>query len=73
MKLSVSLPEDDLDFLDAYAREQGYPSRSAAVHQAIAVLRSSQLADAYEEAWRSWSASGEADLWATANADGLES
>ena len=34
MKLSVSLPGEDVDFLDAYARERGLESRSAAVQQA---------------------------------------
>ena len=31
MKLSVSLPEEDVEFLDQYARTQGYQSRSAVV------------------------------------------
>jgi hypothetical protein len=35
MKVSVSLPGDDIQFLDDYAREQGLESRSAAVHRAI--------------------------------------
>ena len=35
----VSLPEDDVDFLDAYSAERGLPSRSAAVQgQAVAGL-----------------------------------
>lgn len=70
--MSVSLPEEDIEFLDAYAREQGYPSRSAALHKAVAVLRAGRLADAYEDAWRSWAASGEADAWDAVAADGLE-
>jgi metal-responsive CopG/Arc/MetJ family transcriptional regulator len=32
MKVSVSLPEDDIDFLDQYAKKEGYESRSAVVH-----------------------------------------
>ena len=36
MKLSVSLPSEDVEFLDEYARTQGYPSRSAAAHAAFA-------------------------------------
>ena len=38
MKLSVSLPEDDVLFLDGYARERGAGSRSAAVHDAVGDL-----------------------------------
>ena len=39
MKLSVSLPEEDVAALDAYARAAGLPSRSAALHHAIRLLR----------------------------------
>jgi Arc/MetJ-type ribon-helix-helix transcriptional regulator len=73
MKVSVSLPEDDVEFLDAYARDRGMESRSAVVHQAVGLLRTAQLAVAYEDAWNSWSASGEADAWEATAADGLES
>lgn len=72
MKVSVSLPEEDVEFLDAFARERGYQSRSAAVHQAVAMLRSGQLADAYEDAWHDWQDSGEADAWHVVTADGME-
>jgi Arc/MetJ-type ribon-helix-helix transcriptional regulator len=73
MKVSVSLPADDVEFLDSYARTRGYASRSAVVHQAVGALRATELADAYEDAWRSWSESGEADAWDSVAADGLES
>jgi Arc/MetJ-type ribon-helix-helix transcriptional regulator len=73
VKLSVSLPEDDIEFLDAYAEDEGYASRSAALHHAVAVLRSGQLAGAYEDAWREWEASGEAEAWEAVTADGLAS
>jgi Arc/MetJ-type ribon-helix-helix transcriptional regulator len=73
VKLSVSLPEDDVEFLDAFAEDEGYASRSAALHQAVTVLRSGQLAGAYEDAWRNWEASGEGDAWESVTADGLES
>ena len=48
MKVSVSLPEEDVEFLDSYARTQGIESRSAALHKAVGLLRASQLATAYE-------------------------
>ncbi|MHB1473246.1 MAG: ribbon-helix-helix domain-containing protein [Dermatophilaceae bacterium] len=51
MKLSVSLPDEDIDLLDGYAHEQGIQSRSAAVHRAIRLLRASQLESACAEAW----------------------
>ncbi|MFP5298949.1 MAG: ribbon-helix-helix domain-containing protein, partial [Actinomycetota bacterium] len=39
MKVSISLPEEDVAFLDAYAETQGIPSRSAAIHRAVRLLR----------------------------------
>ena len=51
MKLSVSLPEEDVEFLDEYARTQGYDSRSAVVHKAVRLLRASELGNAYADAW----------------------
>lgn len=71
MKLSVSLPDEDVEFLDTYARTQGYRSRSAVVHKAVRLLRSAELSAAYADAWNEWSDSGEADLWDTAAGDGL--
>ena len=70
MKLSVSIPEDDVRFLDEYAREQGLDSRSAALHRAVRLLRTAELAAAYESAWDEWSRS-DAAAWDTAAADGL--
>jgi Arc/MetJ-type ribon-helix-helix transcriptional regulator len=71
VKVSVSLPEDDVEFLDSYAREQGMDSRSAALHKAVGLLRTAQLAGAYEDAWDSWADSGDAREWDAVTADGL--
>jgi Arc/MetJ-type ribon-helix-helix transcriptional regulator len=71
MKLSVSLPEEDVDFLDAYTAAQGMDSRSAAVQKAIRLLRASELGSAYEAAWSEWSERGDADVWDAALEDGL--
>jgi Arc/MetJ-type ribon-helix-helix transcriptional regulator len=71
MKLSVSLPDDDVAFLDEYARIRGYPSRSAALHAAVRSLRSSTLGDAYAAAWAEGSAADEA-LWDATVDDGLD-
>lgn len=73
MKLSVSLPNEDVEFLDQYARTQGYDSRSAVVHKAVRLLRSTELGEAYAEAWSEWSQSGEADVWDVAAGGGLAS
>jgi antitoxin MazE9 len=71
MKLSVSLPDDDVEYLDTYAEIQGLESRSAALHKAVRLLRASELGAAYEDAWNSWSHSDDAELWDQATADGL--
>ena len=69
MKVSVSLPDEDVDFLDTYARAQGFASRSAALHEAVRLLRAAELTDAYAEAWQEWSSSGEAELWEPVTGD----
>lgn len=71
MKISVSLPDEDVEFLDSYAENQGYESRSAVVHTAVRMLRSSKLGDAYANAWQEWEESGEAEVWNRAASDGL--
>ena len=71
MKVSVSLPEEDVEFLDEYAASNGIGSRSAAVHNAVRLLRASELGSAYESAWGDWSASDDDNLWASAIDDGL--
>lgn len=73
MKVSVSLPEEDVEFLDTYVKDQGAGSRSAALHRAVGLLRAAQLADAYEDAWASWASSEDSGDWDTAVADGLDS
>ena len=71
MKVSVSLPVEDVEFLDAYADSQGITSRSAVLHKAVRLLRASGLGSAYEEAWLEWASEGEAELWNVAVDDGL--
>lgn len=73
MKLSVSLPDEDVAFLDQYARAQGYESRSAVVHKAVRLLRATELGVDYAKAWNEWSESGDADAWDAVVSDGLAS
>ena len=70
MKVSVSLPDDDVAFLDRYAERLGIGSRSAAVQRAVDLLRAEELGPAYADAWETWAAD-EADAWDTTIADGL--
>jgi Arc/MetJ-type ribon-helix-helix transcriptional regulator len=70
MKVSVSIPADDVRFLDEYVREQGLESRSAAVHRAVRLLRTAELAEAYQAAWEEWDEAGSAD-WDRTAGDGM--
>ncbi|HEY4899047.1 MAG TPA: ribbon-helix-helix domain-containing protein [Candidatus Nanopelagicaceae bacterium] len=71
MKISMSLPDEDLTFLDAYVVEKGLPSRSAALHKAVRLLRASGLGSAYEAAWSEWREENES-MWDQASSDGLQ-
>lgn len=71
MKLSVSIPSDDLRFLDEYARTHACSSRSAALQEAIGALRLLELGDAYADAWAEWDQSGEGDTWESTVGDSL--
>ena len=71
MKVSISLSDEDLEFLDRETKGGGYPSRSAAVAAAIRVLRERELIASYTEAFADWPDS-EAGLWDSAAADGLD-
>ena len=72
MKISVSLPVEDVAFLDAYSRATEGSSRSAAVHDAIVLLRTAHLMTDYAQAFDEWIDSGEAAVWDAVVADGLE-
>ena len=72
MKVSVSLPAADVEYLDAYARERGLESRSAALQKAVRVLRAAELGASYEAAWEEWAGEErEAAAWDGAVGDGL--
>lgn len=73
MKLSVSLPGDDVAYIDSFAQARGYGSRSAVIHTAVDALRAAELASAYEEAWASWRQDGQAAAWESTVGDGLTS
>ncbi|HEX6393724.1 MAG TPA: ribbon-helix-helix domain-containing protein [Acidimicrobiales bacterium] len=71
MKVSVSLPDEDIEFLDSYAQAQGLPSRSAVLHKAVRLMRGAELAPAYEQAFASWDPSDDAADWDITAGDNL--
>jgi Arc/MetJ-type ribon-helix-helix transcriptional regulator len=71
MKLSISLPDEDVAVLDEFAERSGLSSRSAAVRHAIQLLRDPELEQDYAAAWQEWEVSGEQAAWEGTAADGL--
>ncbi len=71
MKISVSLPIGDVDFLDLYGAQRDISSRSAVIHQAVGLLKTVNLEDAYEAAFKEWDAHSDSELWNTTSADGV--
>lgn len=71
MKLSVSLPDEDVAALDEFARTAGLSSRSAAVHYAVRMLRLPELEHDYEAAWKEWEGSGDHAAWSVTAGDGI--
>lgn len=71
MKLSVSVPADDVARLDRFVRQAGLPSRSAAIQRAIRLLDLDGLDQDYAAAWDEWDASGDGQDWDAVASDGL--
>lgn len=71
VKVSVSIPDEDVAFLDDYARRGGFPSRSAVLQRAVGLLRTEGLEDDYAAAIAEWSDSEDATVWESMSGDGL--
>jgi Arc/MetJ-type ribon-helix-helix transcriptional regulator len=71
VKLSISLSDEDVAFVDEYVHAAGLASRSAVIRRALHLLRQPALEQDYAEAWEEWSASGEQAAWDPTAGDGL--
>ncbi len=69
MKVSVSVPDEDIEFLDNYAKTHRVASRSAALQRAIRLLRASELSDSYAVAFTEWADDPDNTAWETATGD----
>lgn len=69
MKVSVSVPDADIEFLDNYAKTHQVASRSAALQRAIRLLRATELSDSYAAAFVEWSHDPDNEAWDTTTAD----
>ena len=70
MKLSISLPEEEVRFIDSYAKSQGIKSRSGVVKAALRLLRTMELTDDYAAAWTEWN-DDDSRVWDRSSSDGL--
>ena len=73
MKLSVSLSEKDVEFLDVYITAHDLETRSAGLQAALRALRDLDLQEAYEQAFEEWDGSEDQRLWDTTTGDRIES
>ena len=71
MKVSVSIPDGDVEFLDDYAESHSMASRSAVLQRAIRLLRASELSRHYAAAYAEWADDTDNSMWDAAAADGL--
>ncbi|WP_434318131.1 antitoxin [Leifsonia sp. P73] len=70
VKLSVSLSDEDLVYLDKIAADvKG--NRSAAIHKLLRIQRELDAEGAYAQAFDEWEASGDQALWDQTAGDGL--
>jgi Arc/MetJ-type ribon-helix-helix transcriptional regulator len=70
MKVSVSIPSADLEYLDAKVRAGDFLSRSAALHTAVTQMRQREHADSYAAAWDEWDGADQG-VWDKTATDGL--
>ena len=71
MKISASLPDEDIAFVDDYCVANQRGSRSAVLHEAISLLRDRGLEADYAAAYEEWVESGDAAFWDAFNGDGI--
>jgi len=71
MKVSLSLPDEDVEFLDRYVRSIGAGSRSAVIQRAIRLMRAAELGPAYARAWEEWASEGDGAAWDGVAGDGI--
>ena len=73
MRLSINLQEEEVGFLDAYARSRGIKSRSGVVSAALRLLHRQEAVDQdYAAAFAEWSDSEDSVAWERMAGDGLK-
>jgi Arc/MetJ-type ribon-helix-helix transcriptional regulator len=72
MKLSISVPDAQMELLDRVVELRGLVSRSAAIQQGIDMLLNDALVADYKAAFAEWDDHGDAAVWDAVSNDGLE-
>ena len=73
MRLSINLQDEEVGFLDAYARSRGIKSRSGVVSAALRLLHRQEAADPdYAAAFAEWSDDEASEAWDRTSGDGLK-
>ncbi|RDV46195.1 antitoxin [Leifsonia sp. ku-ls] len=70
-KLSISLPEQDVAYVDALAAERD-GNRSAVIHDMVRLFREIRSEDDYRRAFAEWDGSEDEKLWDSTSGDGLD-
>jgi Arc/MetJ-type ribon-helix-helix transcriptional regulator len=70
MKLSISLPDEDIEFVDRLVSTRPSSNRSSILHAAIVALRDQHLAQEYRQAAAEW-ADGDGPAWEAVTGDGV--
>ncbi|MFF2053338.1 ribbon-helix-helix protein, CopG family [Leifsonia sp. NPDC058194] len=71
-KLSVSLSEDDVAYLDRVARAERDGNRSAVIHDMVRLFREIRSEDDYVKVFEEWEGSEDQKLWDSTAGDGLD-
>lgn len=72
MKISISVPDEQVELIDRVMTAQGLTSRSAAIQQGIELWLNQALVDDYAAAFKEWDGSGDSAAWEAVVGDGLE-
>jgi Arc/MetJ-type ribon-helix-helix transcriptional regulator len=72
MKLSISVPDEQMELLDRIVEQRCLASRSAAIQEAIDLLLNNALVADYKAAFADWDDTADATNWDAVAGDGLE-
>lgn len=72
IKLSVSVDQGFVPFIERYQQDHTVRTKSEVVERALELLRKAELEQAYKEAAQDWLENPDAALWENTVGDGIE-